>query len=266
MVLGGQPPGRVGRRRDFSSPAPSGGPVRGPGRTAAEGAGAAYVDVGPWLCAASACPAVVAGRLVSGQELVDAAGPCRPPAARRLPRQRPPALRLPGRPGRQRSGRPGSAAVVRAAAGSRASSGLRRAGHGAIARPARADTRCRPSSAASSDETLMSRSFTATRPQTKVAVAEGEEPAVGAGRRRLPPERQAGEADDEAHDVVQRVGLEAEQALVGVPPGEVVEAGDQEAGQAAQGEGGADRQGEPPARCLAAVPASAGTGPRACWG
>ena len=33
-------------------------------RTAAEGAGAAYVDVGPWLCAASACPAVVAGRLV----------------------------------------------------------------------------------------------------------------------------------------------------------------------------------------------------------
>jgi len=59
------------------------------------------------------------------------------------------------------------------------------------------------------------------------AVAGGQQPAVGPGRVQAAPQRQAGQADGQVDEVVQRVDLEAEQGLVGLG-GEVLKAGDEE--------------------------------------
>jgi hypothetical protein len=63
------------------------------------------------------------------------------------------------------------------------------------------------------------------------AVADREQPAIGARPGKGAGQQQAGDADHEVHDVVQRVDVEDQQRLVGVP-GEVVEAGDEEADDA----------------------------------
>ena len=81
------------------------------------------------------------------------------------------------------------------------------------------------------------------------AIAGGQQPAIGPGRVQPPPQGQAGQPDDQVDDVVQGVDLEPEQGLVGLGR-EVVEAGDEEPGDADQGVDGPDGQGQQ----LAGVP------------
>jgi hypothetical protein len=70
-------------------------------------------------------------------------------------------------------------------------------------------------------------------------VAGGQQPAVGPGRVQPPPHGQAGQADGQVDDVVQRVDLEAEQGLVGLS-GEVLEPRDEEPQDPDQGVDSAD--------------------------
>ena len=78
------------------------------------------------------------------------------------------------------------------------------------------------------------------------AVADGQQPAVGAGAGQRAGQRQTGDTDQDVHDVVRRVDHEAEQvvAVPGVVAEEVVEPGDEEADDADQQVDGPEGQGQ----------------------
>jgi hypothetical protein len=115
-----------------------------------------------------------------------------------------------------------------------------------IAAPASALTMRSTLSAAFNDRKLMSRLPAANSPNMSTNPVTGQQqPAIGGVQ--PAPHGQAGQADQQVHQVVERVELEPEQDLVG-PSGEITNAGDHEAKQPDQGVDGTNEQREPLAR------------------